>query len=683
MSKFNECSDKQILLANPYDSDNNLDSFFDQKSFYENNLYFESEQIRELKYDFKEAITCKSDFNRIIYLIGYAGNGKTSFINDFIYKEKENFDHYLLNIEEVSHRTDEDITTQIKSLLRSNLMYDPALKIALKTIYQYRNTFKHHLLISDYFFDNIQKIQDKEQNDFLDWALNLKIRDLFSIFYTVLFNKIDVEKHAIIYFDNLDVIAVESIVDDFIKVINQSLIDGNKINQYVFKEKKIQFLSKVKFVFCVRDENDPLIISHLKSKIQANVKKLRLSLDAHCFSSIISQRIEFVKDIKYNRRDDEIIDLRMDVMKSILEQGYFRTIILPLFNFDYRDTVNFLHEISIKISNINVHPFKNRGIVLHTLIMELMSSNFMRRYLQLHTNDRGFCYIDRVMLTVLINEGKYWKKDTYHHLTHEYSLKSLLSDLLKIKYYDKNEILRSIASCFLFHTNDWVHLLTLINYPIENEDEFIRKINNKSVEELEEIKVKINPSGFSYVRHLLPHFEFYSSFVRLNRHCMINSTSLYDENLILNDKGRYYFQDKISNVFKLVSIHEKTMNLFYVKHYGFLKNFHESKYAFKHFGKNALGGPAGYFHISRIITQHVGYIDEFRQYLINDQKNKGRYVDLNKKLVFEIEKYVKLLSDSSDVKAKKKFVPKWSKSIKMIKNSNFTDCTISINSKNE
>lgn len=228
-------------------------------------------------------------------------------------------------------------------------------------------------------------------------------------------------------------------------------------------------------------------------------------------------------------------------------------------------------------------------------------------------------------------------------------------------------------------------MLTVTNHVVNDERSFMAEISSMDKEDLKKILIKINPAGFTNIRYLLPHFEFYSVFTHYNDNYIqkANIRSLYDDDFKCNSNGQYNFQDKISRVLKMVDLHCRAMGKFYKQYYSFVDDFYQSKYCFKHFGESRMNRKSGYFHSTRIIAQHIGYIDEFRIFAIRNPQLSEIYTDINEKLIKFIQEYINLLEIGIDVNAKDKFLKSWKESIQKIEESKYQDKETTINFQNK
>ena len=190
---------------------------------------------------------------------------------------------------------------------------------------------------------------------------------------------------------------------------------------------------------------------------------------------------------------------------------------------------------------------------------------------------------------------------------------------------------------------------------------------------MNEVRVRINPAGFTFVRYVLIHFEFYSNIV-------MNKGPLFVDHLSTdpNQEDRYLFETKIDNVIRMVRIHIRSMEQFFKLNYSEAgvdaNRFRRSRYCFRHLGNAAAARSVGYFHLSRVITSHIDYIDYFRLQTVNKFVNDdSELVKINRLLITKIQIYVQMLKMSMDDRARKDFVKHFDHEIQKVIRSGYRD----------
>lgn len=98
---------KALFKASPYDSDANIRKSITEEIFVEELLANESD-INEHISRLENALDNIFTPNTIIFLSGYAGNGKTTFIKSFI-RKKTNHEHIYVDVHEKRTNIDTNI----------------------------------------------------------------------------------------------------------------------------------------------------------------------------------------------------------------------------------------------------------------------------------------------------------------------------------------------------------------------------------------------------------------------------------------------------------------------------------------------------------------------------------------------------------------------------------------------
>ena len=86
------------------------------------------------------------------------------------------------------------------------------------------------------------------------------------------------------------------------------------------------------------------------------------------------------------------------------------------------------------------------------------------------------------------------------------------------------------------------------------------------------------------------------------------------------------------------------------------------------------------FHEDRMINSHIGYIDRFRLYIINNGKRFSQdSISVNKSLCYVLEKYINLLDRVLITEyTKETLLPFYKTQLKIIKETGYKNCNIPI-----
>ena len=194
---------------------------------------------------------------------------------------------------------------------------------------------------------------------------------------------------------------------------------------------------------------------------------------------------------------------------------------------------------------------------------------------------------------------------------------------------------------------------------------------------MKKITIDLNPAGFIYLKHLLPHFEYFS--LRQNNHM-----SLFIVGTTKSDESNYLFEEYIGSVYSKIRLRIISMNKFYDRVFekGLKmkpEEYKKSDFSFKHYG-HGLSRNVGYFHSSRILNSHIDYLDKFRRCILDPTKKKispSELFNVNEKLVLLIEKYNALFKETKDDEDLI-FYRAYQKNIDKIKGSKYTNLSIII-----
>lgn len=677
---------RDFLNGSPYDPHFNIDNQLTEELFHEC-LFVESDGLKKLCEEFKKTIDDIIIPNQLIFVSGYAGNGKTTFVRTFQSRHDE-YRHIYYDFQEKRagfSTSDNDLEVKLMLIraIRNSFSEDNSpsqtdIKATFYFLYTNRVYLKHEDLISRNCFRELDSETNSGKIDYefinkLEEIFSLK--DIFTTFFVHIFLHANTDKKTIIYFDNLDITAMEYLSNVFLVYFQESLYNANLLaRSHLFEDKKIRFQNNFYFVFCLRDANDAIINQHLAPRISLKRFHFSIIFDPEYYKRIVERRI-VVLDQVLQPKELTKTGISLQKLKATLltfiEDSYFTNVFIPLYNYDYRKIVNILLNTIVKheLSTATNKRYGMRGLLVFEVVKSLSTNNFLRDYLDKYPDkSNGYCSIDRVMLTVLINSSDYVRDTTIKGSSNTSDFYSFIKRLTHV-YKEVDVVLESIGRCFLNHEKNWVHLLTLINCKIDNLDDFISEYQDKfqKIQEdpdlreniklknsLNNIKLRINASGFAYLRYVLNHFEFYSNLAE-------NSTPLFVFPLEKTARGnRYTFEDVIDNVFHVVRTHTDSMGTFFEDNYipiGIMpEKYYQSDFCFRHLGGSKHAQSAGYFHSTRVITSHIDYLDNFRRqaiketYLPEDEK-----IRINKILIAKVDKYITLLEKSHDKKAAKDF----------------------------
>jgi hypothetical protein len=703
--KFTNMSD--FLKASPFDPEYDLDQTLTPDMFY-NHLHVTSDKLAELSNELDRLICSDYEPNRVIFVRGYAGNGKTTFLKTFI-RERTRHHHEYFDFQEQRRTVHSETpeydpeTDEILLLLKRRLKSMTGITDALQFMADNRQVLKDADFISSGAHAALTTTppnvadQDAHVRTCLD---QFGFKDTFACFFVNLFRDSKPEGRTIVYFDNLDMAPMEHIADHFLLHFQDALLAALYISRHeLFGSTGLDFRTRFRFVFCFRDANEAILNAHLGERIGFARTPFTVLFDSGFYKQVAKKRLTYLAKAFPNRNVVPRGTVKFSaVLEAIVDDDSFGEIFLGLYNYDYREVisvlVNVIGEAGITARRVN---YETRAELIFGIVRMLLRRDFMLDYLAIPDDTRdGYCYIDRVMLTVLINASGYRRVLGGRDTADAYPLFYLIKDLA-IVYPDVSVVLDSVARCFLSHKRNRIHLVTILNRKVEDAPHFVDTYeqlfnevlggddgeNVQSIKrELKRIQVRVNPAGFTYVRYLLPHFEFYSNLAR-------NDAPLFRDPLkrvIVNDVAMYSFEQRIDAVFRLVRRHATSMKTFFNKRYipaGFnAMKFATSKYCFRHAGSSALAQARGQSHTIKVITAHINHIDLFRRRLLakpwwTHSRDRDR-AHINQLLVERIRRYVDLLSEALDIEVARSFAAQFEKPIQAIAKSGYANGEIEI-----
>lgn len=679
---------------------------------------------------------------------GYSGNGKTTFLNWFLNKNDSTFKKYYFNIPKTKKKagdisqprptnSDDYISKSIQQFIINHWVGGFELFESCKFISSNQKKFS-------FYFNNldvINKISDLSE-DSEKASENIKIlrfNDLMHLLLVhLLFHHDDYSggKKSIICFDNLDDLDIVFLSKRFLSEFTTILNNLSNLAQE-FEELNVYFVKEYKFIFSLREGTYAELSSHTRDMIENGYY--------------------YKTDFRFQVSDKEIINRRLwlaqqvctkehlsnkkgiiDIIKYLNNNDFYsRKVFLPLFNLDNRKLITYLVKLGDKTRqnlNLRLDKFNNtikvsqtgaRGMIYRGLINLLWNGDYLKDFGSTSfpfDPNKGMCNPPRVILTMLLNNCNYKCSFKKNQEFLEISRVSLYTILKKLKgIYSNDLIIDILKQYFISHRNTWSHLITIYNKNFQVDSDLqtekaaitkLQKLEQKGIkygeeynelkETLEKIELEINPSGFTCLRYVITHFEYYSKLANVD----IPLFSATDINFVDTPQMiEYEFEGILTKVFEEVKEHFIMMQKYYettmmkVEAYN-EENFSKSDLVCKHYRRKNIFEEApranGYFHSTRIITKHIGYIDEFRLFILNFKSFESQTISkmlnfnqakdksyINKFIIGIIESYIELLKSSFDVYAVKRFVGGFEERIRVIKgdNNDYLDFKTNINIK--
>lgn len=261
---------KQIIFANPWDHINNCDGNFTEDIFF-NELFCETRLHKELSKNLLNIISSEIDDPRIIFINGFFGIGKTTFLHYFFKENKDPNKNKSISFIDFSSKKNKDDTDIIDfSTIRKDTN-NPVVFVLKKYILEIcvnDNGFKMQSVIAkiqndpsafkNYFKQFVNKILELNnlkvtQHDIINLLLDIDSTDLFILLFMLMFIEYEYESKFILCFDNIDNLDLQYLSETIHNEFLQSIRSATMLAQKEFKEKKINFSKTFVFLICMRD----------------------------------------------------------------------------------------------------------------------------------------------------------------------------------------------------------------------------------------------------------------------------------------------------------------------------------------------------------------------------------------------------------------------------------------------
>jgi hypothetical protein len=754
-----------VLQCSPFDASRNLDGRATPEIFFEH-LFVESPTFQKLKNDLYNQLTDPARNHRVIFIEGFSGSGKTTFIKYFIDRYRDTFEGIYIDFFPLAQRKLDESRVQSSSLLeraRRDLEDTLAtrqgvdaenIKKAIKELqsvtpaargdqewersHPIEFVLKSHLLAQNEGFikDFLYFLHEKagplsnffpggfgsklksfepavEINRLQEFLISADLTDTFLIFFLYYARRYEKQRtlRHLIVFDNLDTVKLAYLTRFFKETFVNAFGVFARIsqNRAIFRE-IIEFNSKFKFLFCLRDANNTTINAHMADQLDylSSTFYFRIGFDADLYQRVMRRRLEFLLFLQQTgplNPESQRVKKIIEMLIAFSSDPFFTEILAPLLNFNFRKLTHLLFEATndlVKtpafrggLSFENISPdnytevsfdrYGANGAILFGMTQKLREGNFLEKYPFFPVTpdpDEGYCLSTRMVLSVLLNKSDLERSQ--YVLDRSKPFRDVpLSEIIKSvgKVYDIGEVVGALVEVFLLHTESWVHLVTFRDKPVEDKHAFDAELNEiantgEVPDRLNRVLVTMNPSGFVFLKTLITHFEFYSVLSK-NRHALF-ALGL-TKNTSHTARYLYLFEDCIHSVQRMVLNHLTAMKKFYEAK--FIKNgwtdqrYLKSEFVFKHF-KSGAPAPRGYFHSTRVIMIHIRYVDEFRVWLLKRNESKidhAELVDVNRRLVAAIDGYLNMLIKWSPGERQLKYEAEVTEKIEQIKASEYYD----------
>jgi hypothetical protein len=524
----------------------------------------------------------------------------------------------------------------------------------------------------------------------------LNFRHLLLIYileYILIFDEND-DKHSYIFcFDNIDQLKYEYLSlrfwDDFYSVWKILQTIANEEEEY---KVKFDFENKFKFLIVLRESNLSLTYSmnpQLRKNLNFSMKTRRCILSGE-IKDILNKRISFIYEhIESERKTNNLTNL-LGILDGQKYREFAKGCLLPLFNYDYRHFFTTIDSITDNdneqqhfiIDHIALDVIKSIGresistnLSKGIILLPIIAGSCKNQFLKLIPSKSNGCRLPRLILTVLFNL-------TYPNgLSDDLKFKENIEpgrvsirELFKIfcTAYTVKEFLENLRKLCYFNEDSWAHLVSFYNvrYNSENELVFSDYISNlltnykengdDDVTEFDyekDVYLHFNASAYAYLRYIITHFEYFS-FLATYQSSKVENKPLailafeisYNKE---NETWEYAFEHRIKNVLQVVATYKKLIDSDFSQNR--FKAMTEREYTKSDFcfGESSANRE---FYMTRVVTTHIRYIDDFRKFIycgssfdsyyktksnLSNLKNK---MQINKYLITVIIEYLDILA---------------------------------------
>jgi len=719
VEKLNAISDsdgiKRFLQANPYDEFDNygFDDLVNEELFI-NFLYFESDAAKTLREKLSFFLKKNDDAKNTMFILGYQGCGKTTFINSLlnyyhshdgssISKLKIDCDKYGVSSEKnplrnIFHKSLISLIQSHTTSFENFISFFNTNVDILMELPNYSKIYEFWIYVSD-FIKNGKSIKNiVDRNDYSLWLeKNCEFKDLFYLFAIFAlsnnFHESESDIPIVIFIDNLDNVDEHTQLKLFINAIDDFNVDMNRIFHYlcIYKNsnKKYRYANKIKLVIAMRETTRASFPpSHFADVFRALYIYYDIT-ELYDKDNIVKKRLDFLlsKSLRLNverRTESEIISYIMSDIKT-------KDVIIPLFNNNYRKAVSAITNVVCKYTKYfddykNIMRSKNRnsrygarGILLKLIIDEFNNEGYFRQIGAVDFRDMksNNISIARIMLSYLSN---YTDTGCCNDLKNHHPLFRLIEDLNiseEHNIFKPEKIMQFIENMYSLKDTTWTHLISFNHLDYINISS--RREINRGISTLH-----YSCAGKIFLETISTHFEFFSSRIFRQKYPPL----FCKENIIQDSSNNEYnFVNLIDGVFKGVEKCCESLKTFnktvclYKKHPDPYKTNNIESYRDSHYvaqiKKSDKTMPQ--FHEERIIDSHIGYIDIFRLFILNDPDiSISEKIIINKKLCKFLKMYVSLLDSDTVLISNPLLLIRYKKQLGLIEKS-LDDFSIKVN----
>lgn len=700
-----------------------FDGLISEKMFF-NEFYFNTDKAEKLKREILENINDSA--LRLNLLIGYSGCGKTTFMH-YLLREKEHT-RYIFDMEiGIDNQRKDPILIKISNELENIIMDDiieggKIFHLMYEVFFsQDYNIFKQVItyidldrtinkLMIDYFedkmFDNILACihfgKEKSKIDlsilihtYLEKMQPLQLLGLYVLWniteeieYYRIHNEVSQNFGCVFCFDNLDNIDSVDKTKEFIKYTAEAWIGITTFFKMIeldkYKISSSMLLEKYAIVLAMRETTYAKLTEHFNENSKRIIEEFQIS-EIYSKKNIISKRMDFLKENRDMISDNLYQDV--ETINMLMSNSYIERNVFSLFNNSYNTAVSTLTLIASQNSVLlneykEISAMKNRRFYkgANGIILRLLFDYFKQKR-----------YFDEKYLNLLNfgNEEKYLFSPARLILTYLNNCRDEVCLYDIFRYFegilDAEDVADIIDKIYLLRFTDWRHLLTFNKYPPRDDNGLKSQLDlyrsGRPITECREeyAKLEITCAGRMYLNTMSTNYEFFAS-----RLFGDNYKPLFSRDNLLSERGRYRFMYQIEGVIKAVEgccsrMGQADKEICEKKGWS-VQDLYKSKLTFENYQRDLSVSSklesVRQFHTERIIFSHLGYINMYRQYVLQKcvKDDEDKAIELNRILTQYIKEYL-MLYKKLDIKSEvnQKVAIELEEQIQVIINSGFTD----------
>ena len=484
-------------------------------------------------------------------------------------------------------------------------------------------------------------------------------------------------EHAYFFFDNLDVVEsnaeLTELMDQFTEFFNNIMISDDigkiMIETYGKKDALTVYLDKYTFIFSLRETTFSRISDHIKDRAWDN----RVFLDASTLykkNEFIQKKKLFLVDEKKkssSNNQEQIYRLEQAIgrIDELLADQYFHKNIMPLFNNDYRTIARTLIAIygdwsdfsfALKLLTYEKTNSKeddiSRGVryggrcAFYRKMFDLFDEQeYLNIFDQKRVNIANVtnrnsthqhnAYVGRLVLCYLINKANGLREKEFKLPKDAVPLDTMINDFKGV--VESSVMIDTLWDMYELRKKEyWSHLITFDNLGSLDNKKLQEMVNNYlsgvAPRDSEFPKVRITCAGRMVLQDFLFRFEYYAAIAHIKSNeaqvlpplflCGTRKTDVKLENDgRLSQREKYLFSRVIDSAFfEAKNAYKCEKNFFSSVMRKRISQDDDSVFSLERHVKTRQylfeGARKGVFYHNNIIFSVVGYVEQFRMYIL-------------------------------------------------------------------